>query len=228
MTRPDDEGRDFWRVAIVEDHLLQRERTEDILGSQDGLRVVGSFETLPDFLTWCAVVDARRRPHLLVLDLIVDRRPHADPSVVRRLVDAGMRVLVLSAMASPVLVREMLHAGVTGVVGKRDPAESVVEAAWAVLRRERWMSPELANVIAGDVERPSLSIQEERALVLYASGLTLPEVAAVMNVQPETAKSYLARVKRKYAEVGRPVSTKLELSKVATADGLIDETVAPR
>jgi DNA-binding NarL/FixJ family response regulator len=222
VSGPEPGGRGYWRVAIVEDHLLQRERTEEILDAADGLRVVGSFDTLPEFVAWSRSVDSRRRPHLLVLDLVVDRRPPVDPADVRRLVDDGLRVLVLSAMASPRLVREVLHAGVTGVVGKRDSAETVLEAVWAVLRRERWMSPELAGIIAGDAERPRLSIQEERALTLYASGLTLNEVSSVMNVKPDTAKSYLARVKKKYAEVGRPVRSKIDLSRAANQDGLLE------
>lgn len=221
--RDPEDGQDFWRVAIVEDHLLQRERTQEILDGEDGLRVVGTFETLPEFTRAWDGSAVRRRPHLLVLDLMVDRGPRAEAATVERLVGEGLRVLLLSAMASASHVREMLHAGVDGIVGKRDRPEAIVEASWAVLRRERWVSSELAAVIAGDVKRPSLSIQEERALTLYASGLTLPEVATMMNVSAETAKSYLARVKKKYAEVGRPVSSKLDLSRVATVDGLIDE-----
>lgn len=222
MGGPNGGGRGYWRVAIVEDHLLQRERTEEILDGAEGLRVVGTFETLPDFVAWSDSVDGRIRPHLLVLDLIVDRQPSVDPETVRRLADAGLRILVLSAMASPRLVRDVLQAGVLGVVGKRDSSETILEAVWTVLRRERWMSPELAAVIASGADRPRLSIQEERALTLYASGLTLPEVATIMNVKPDTAKSYLARVKKKYAEVGRPAGSKIELSRAATRDGLLD------
>lgn len=216
------EGSGFWRIALVEDHVLQRERTQQVLESAGDLRVVGAFDTLPEFVAWQDRVDPRRRPHLLLLDLVVDRRPPADPATVRRLVQDGLRVLVLSAMASPALVRDVVQAGALGVVSKRESGRTVVEALWAVLRGETWMTPELAAVMAGDLDRPRLSIQEERALTLYASGLTLQEVAKVMNVKPDTAKSYLARVKRKYAEVGRPVRSKIDLSRAAGRDGLLD------
>lgn len=86
------------------------------------------------------------------------------------------------------------------------------------------MTPELATVIAGDPDRPKLSIQEERALVLYASGLTLDAVAESIGVKPDTAKQYLERVKKKYAAVGRPARTKVDLSRVALADGYLDPT----
>lgn len=212
----------YWRVAIVEDHLLQRQRTEELLGAEDGLRVVHSCETMPQFLNWLSTTNVRERPHLLVLDLMVDRQPSVDPATVKALIDAGLRVLVLSALASPRLVKSIIQAGAGGVVGKRDTEEDILAAVWAVLQRGQWMTTELASVIAGDPKRPSLSIQEERALVLYASGLTLDAVAVSIGVKRDTAKQYLDRVKAKYTAAGRPMTTKLDLGRAAWTDGYVD------
>ena len=224
MTGPDDHGRHTggWRIAIVEDHLLQRKRTEELLWAQPAFSVVQSAEDLPTFIEWLDTCGPHAAPHLLILDLIVQRGPSADPAVVRRLIDAGVRVLVLSAMASPPLVREMLRAGVSGVVGKRDSEEDIVAAVWSVLGRREWMTPELAAVIADDERRPKLSDREERALVLYASGLTMSTVADSMGVKQDTVKTYLERVKAKYAEIGRPARTKVELNRIAVIDGYLD------
>lgn len=211
-----------WRVAIVEDHLLQRRSTEALIAAQTGLRVAWSGESLPDFDDWLALQPEGKRPHLLILDLMVERGPSVDPDRVRAIVRSGIRVLVLSAMASPELVRKVLKAGVGGIAGKRDSEENIVAAAWTILGRGQWLTPELAAVIAGDADRPKLSDQEERALVLYASGLTLAAVAEAIGVKQDTAKKYLSRVKNKYAEVGRPANTKLDLHKVAQQDGYLD------
>lgn len=211
-----------WRVALVEDHMLQRKRTEELIAAQPGLRVVWSGETLTDFTAWLDDVPEPRRPQLLVLDLMVERGQSADPAVVREITRSGIKVLVLSAMASPELVRKILRAGIGGIAGKRDSEEDIVAAIWTVLGRGQWLTPELASVIAGDAERPQLSDQEERALVLYASGLTLEAVASALGVKKDTAKKYLSRVKAKYATAGRPVGTKLELNTVAQQDGYLD------
>ncbi|MFS3126770.1 hypothetical protein ACLM5J_00035 [Nocardioides sp. Bht2] len=217
-----DASRFEWRVAIVEDHLLQRRRTEELVASQAQLKLVWSGESLPAFVDWLSKSPRANHPHLLVLDLQVDRGDAADPEVVRRLVDAGLRVLVLSAMASPSLVRDVLRAGVGGMVGKRDKEDDIVSAIWAVLGRSTWITPELASVMAGDPDRPALSDQEERALVLYASGLTLDAVAEALGVRKDTAKKYLGRVKAKYAAAGRPVRTKVELNEAARQDGFLN------
>ncbi|MEH3032787.1 MAG: response regulator [Aeromicrobium erythreum] len=215
---------DYWRIAIVEDHLLQRRRTQEILDRQRGLTVVKTFETMPELLKWVVSSSPRSRPHLVLLDLLVERGPSVDPVQLTRLRDLGIRVLVVSAMASPPLVREVVRAGIGGIVGKRDSEADLVAAVWTVLRRETWFTPELAAVLAGDAERPALSDQEERALVLYASGLTLDAVAAAIGVQPGTAKKYLTRVKEKYESAGRPMRTKIDMRREAQRDGLLRNT----
>ncbi|SDZ57026.1 response regulator [Herbiconiux ginsengi] len=206
-------------MAIVEDHLLQRKRTEELVGSQAGLRVVHGSETMPEFLAWLKTAERAGWPHLLILDLMADRQPSVDPAVVKGLVEAGLRIVVLSALVSPALVREIVRAGVGGIVGKRDSEDDIVTAIWAVLNHGEWMTTELAGVIASDPTRPPLSVQEERALVLYASGLTLDAVATSIGVKRDTAKQYIDRVKAKYTAAGRPVSTKLDLHRIAVADG---------
>ena len=70
--------------------------------------------------------------------------------------------------------------------------------------------------------RPRLSAGEEQALTLYTSGLSTPEVAERMNVQYETAKTYLRRVREKYAKVGRPAGKKAELIRRAAEDGYLE------
>lgn len=205
--------------------MLQRARTEELLGRERGFEIVFSGESLPAFVDWVKSQARETRPHLLVLDLMVDRQPNADAAVVRALLEAGLRIVVLSALASPALVRSIVRAGVTGVVGKRDSEADILAAIGAVLRDEEWMTTELAAIIAGDEDRPQLSIQEERALVLYASGLTVDQLAAAMNIGGETAKQYLDRVRRKYTEAGVPASSKLDLARIAWSEGYVDPSL---
>ncbi|MHA3684112.1 response regulator [Leucobacter sp. HY1908] len=209
------------RIAIVEDHVLQRTRTEELLKTSGQYEVVFSGESAPNFIRWSAAAAQSLRPHLLILDLMVDRQPSVSPAHVEMMVKGGLKVLVLSALASPALVRQVIKAGAAGIVGKRDSEASIHEAVSAVLEGREWVTAELASVIAGDPERPELSVQEERALVLYASGLSIENVGLAMNISRETAKQYLDRVKKKYASVGVPVRSKLDFGRVAWADGYL-------
>lgn len=211
-----------YRIAIVEDHLLQRKRTEELLSAQGDFEVVFSGESTPEFMTWLRHSRMDRHPHLLILDLLIDRRPSVDVALVEALLGSGLRIVVLSALGSPPLVRRIVQAGVNAIVGKRDSEDDLLDAIRAVVRGQEWTTPELANVIAGDPDRPQLSIQEERALVLYASGLSLEQVASTMNLRPDTAKQYLNRVKAKYTAAGIEARTRLDLGRIAWTDGYID------
>ena len=215
------------RVALVEDHMLQRVRTEELLRNDGAFEIVFSGESAPEFVAWVRTVPTEQRPHLLILDLMVDRRPSVDVELVERLLAAGLRILVFSALASPALVRQIVRAGVTGVIGKRDSEADILTAVKACALGESWMSTELAAVIAGDSGRPQLSIQEERTLILYASGLTLDQVGEALNISRETAKQYLDRIKKKYSSSGVEVRTKLDFGRIAWSDGYLDPSAPP-
>jgi len=189
---------------------------------QPDMSVVYSGSTLPSFMEWLPTAPRQEVPELLVLDLTVERQEPADPLVVRKLIADGMRVILFTAMTSPPLVRQMLRVGVSGAIGKRDSEEHILLALRKVLGGSEWTSPELAAVIMQDSKRPQLSDQEERALVLYASGLTMSAVAAAIGVQPGTAKKYIQRVRSKYAEAGRPATSRSGLNRVATEDGYME------
>jgi len=210
------------RIAIVEDHLLQRTYTAQLIAEQPDMQVVFCGDTLAEFVDYLGEVDPGDRPDLLVLDLVVDRGEDADPHTVSRLTSEGMPVILFSAMASPPLVRRMIHAGISGIIGKRDSTSDIMTALRTALAGGEWITSELAAVLTNDPQRPTLSIQEERALVLYASGLTIDAVATSMGVRQNTVKKYLQRVKQKYASLGREVHTKIDLSREARADGLLD------
>lgn len=215
------QGECMFHVAVVEDHLLQRRYATGLINAQSDMSVVYAGEDLPSFMTWVEERNGFPGPHLVLLDLMVERGPNASPETVRWLVNSGMRVLLFSALASPPLARQMIRAGASGVIGKRDSETSILDAMRAVLAGEPWVSPELAVLIVHDPTQPKLSDQEERALVLYASGLPIEAVAASIGVKLGTAKKYLQRVREKYAAVDRPVMSRAELVRAAARDGYL-------
>lgn len=222
MAGQDDATRYRFRVAVVEDHLLQRRATEEVVASDPGLHLVWSGPTVGAFRAWLHEQDTRPTPHLVLLDLLVDRGPRVTNRDLKELTRRGMRVVLFSALSVPHVVQEAMQAGVHGVVSKRDSEDDLRTAIWSALNGRSWLTSELPQVLAADGSPPELSIQERHALVLYASGRTLNEVAAEMNVRPNTVKKYLTRVKNKYAASGRPAHSKLDLYLVAKEHGYLE------
>ena len=160
------------------------------------------------------------RAAIVDLDLGDDRSPI---DVVGALVEASIPVLVVSAMGDPATVQQVMFAGADGFVSKRAEIAQLGEAIDAVLRGDSYVSPELAGaMVSKPASTVTLSEQEQKALVLYASGLKLESVARRMNVAPSTVKSYLDRVRDKYREAGIEARTKTSLYKVARDEGLLN------
>jgi DNA-binding NarL/FixJ family response regulator len=202
------------RLAIVDDHEIFAEALA--VWARDHLDRVEVVYAGPDPARIPDGVDLV----LLDIDLGEGSRPAAD--VTADLVAAGGRVLLVSALGEASRIRPALVAGALGYVPKRAGGDTLHAAVESALRGEVYVSPDLAAVMMAADDTPNLSVQESTALRLYASGLTLESVARRMNVSPSTVREYLARVRRKYAEVGRQVRTKTDMYAAAIKDGFIE------
>src|SRR4051812_35006158 len=104
------------RVAIIEDHSLVRESLTAFLHAGRGFDVVALEESLTRYMNQPPAQPAE----LVLLDLDLAGGERARPEHVERLTTGGSLVLIVSALATPTLVKAMLAAGVAGVVSKRD------------------------------------------------------------------------------------------------------------
>lgn len=158
---------------------------------------------------------------IAIVDLdLGDGRAPAD--VISLLKALEIPVLVVSALAEPSTVQAVMIAGADGFVSKRAQTSELLDAVESILRGDSFVSPELAGaLLARRSQNISLSEQEQRALVLYASGLKLDAVARRMDIAPSTAKSYIDRVREKYRDAGLEARTKTGLYKAARDSGLI-------
>ena len=218
METPREEPTRSRRVAIVDDHGIFAEALRAWI--VDNLSDVTVVYAGPD------PAEVPLETDLVLLDIALGTgRPASE--VTAQLVEAGMAVLLVSALGDPGVIRPTIAAGAVGYVPKKVDTGVLTEAVQAALDGVVYVSPDLAAVMMATVSRPELSQQELTALRLYASGLTLETVARRMHVSPSTAREYLARVRRKYAGVGRDVRTKTELYAAALHDGLISDEGAP-
>jgi len=174
--------------------------------------------------TWSALLTHERFPvDVVLMDLeLGDGLPPAVKIATLRM--TGVATVVVSTYAEPAMVRECISSGALGFVPKSDDAAVLLEAIRAAQRGETYLSASVAAALIGDDSHrsaPKLSEQERRVLVLYASGLPMKSVARRLDVGYETAKSYLGRVREKYAECGRDARSKIDLRRRAVEDGLI-------
>lgn len=200
------------RVGAVDDHPVMIEGLAGLLDQTEGLDFVGgwpSVEEMPD--------DVRADVVLLDLQLAGGTRPRDN---VRKLRDLGAQVVVYTDGARRAWMADALFGGALGVVLKRQGKSDLVDAVRTAAAGELSLSPELARALHDSaLLRPQLAAREVEVLVLAAEGLAGKQVATQLGITEGTVKTYLKRIRTKYADLGRHAGTRIELRARAIEDG---------
>lgn len=209
------------RLAILDDH-------EVLLDSLSSWISVNApdFDLVLSASTWLQLVHSANFPTDLVFLDFQLKEPVSIEARVRTCRAAGAKVIVLSSLDTRESRERALDSGASAFLAKSMSMSEVMNAARSIMgvtpseSAQRDWRPLPVGAATPQV-RPKLSAGEVEAFRLYVSGFSTTEVALGMNVQYETAKTYLRRVRSKYAKVGRPASTKAELIRRAAEDGYL-------
>lgn len=208
------------RVIICDDHALIRRGLRETLSEEVDLRVVGEagdYGELRALLrgTGCDV---------LLLDINLPGRSGLD--VLAALAEAGEapRTLVLSTHPEEQYAIRVLKLGAMGYLNKAARPEAIVEAVRTVGAGRKYITPEIAQVLAdrlteGSERKPheSLSDREHQTLLMIARGVRLSEMAQRLALSPKTVSVYRARVLEKMG-----LSSNADLTAYCLKNGLID------
>jgi DNA-binding NarL/FixJ family response regulator len=208
------------RLALLDDHEVLLDSLSSWIGAN-----APDFDLVLSATTWPELVHSSQFPTDLVFLDFQLKEPVSIEARVRTCRAAGAKVVVLSALDTEEVRARSLAAGAEAFVSKTAPLGEVMNVARGVLGLARSEGPAASwrPLPAGAAEavKPKLSSGEAQALSLYATGLSAVEVAERMDVQYETVKTFLRRVREKYARAGRPASRKSELIRRAAEDGYL-------
>ncbi|MCU1580473.1 MAG: DNA-binding response regulator [Rhodoglobus sp.] len=202
------------RVAVLDEHRLVAEGIASAL-SGDGILVV-----LAAWL-WTDLLDHHEMPvDVAVVDIRLDDGVLISTRV-RALAALGISTVVTSARTNPGAVGAAAQAGALAFVAKSDSIAELRRAVRTAATGGTHIANEPANALAtsNPVRDPGLGRQEERALVLYASGRSIREVASDMHTTEETVKSYIKRGRRKFRQIGIDIGTRILLRRHASQHG---------
>ncbi len=206
-------------VAIVDDHDAIR---LGFKGACEGY----NFELKASASTVSELIEALAStvPQVIVLDLSLADGSAVEDNV-QRVLATGAQVLIDSIADKRNLVRAAIKAGAAAIVPKSQSMDELANAIRLVAAGVYVNNTQTTAAIDSDVEfkEAKLSPREREVLTLYASGMALKQVAFALNIKMNTAKEHIDRVRTKYADIGRPVSSKTELLLRAIEDGLMDE-----
>ncbi|HEX4057679.1 MAG TPA: response regulator [Galbitalea sp.] len=208
------------RLALLDDHEVLLDSLSSWIAAN-----APDFDLVLSASTWLQLVHSDNFPTDLVFIDFQLKEPVSIEARVRTCRAAGAKVIVLSSLDSQESRDRALAAGAVAFLSKSLSMREVMDTARQVMGVERNASIPIERRPQSDgaegKSRPKLSASELDALKLYVAGYSTEEVAAELNVRYETAKTYLRRVREKYAKVNRPAGKKADLIRRAAEDGYL-------
>ncbi|MFG1642758.1 response regulator [Amycolatopsis sp. NPDC049252] len=186
------------RIAVIDNDKLVPAGLRALLAGTTDIVIVHTATTVAGHLA--------ARPgtttDVVLLDLRLEDGSDAAANVAV-LHATGAAVLVISVHGDRRHVRATIRAGASGYLVKNDDADKLAEAIRTVHTGQLALTAELMTLINDDP--PELSPQELQVLYLYGTGSTLAATARRLGIAIPTVRSYLDRIRAKWAATDEPV-----------------------
>jgi len=174
------------RVLLVDDYLLLRLRSQQMMEEQPGYRVIGDVSTGADGLR----LVRESRPDLVVMDTDL---PDAECSdVTRRILSPMTRILLYSGHTDRAPADEALRAGALGYILRRWVFDELIQAVEFVMKGKIYLSPEISTAILKEYRqnlvevppsaKPILTEQDKLLLKLIADGLRINDITVRLGM----------------------------------------------
>ena len=208
------------KVLIADDHAILRRGLKQILAETEDMTVAGEAENSQQALQ----LVREREWDVVLLDISMPDRNGVDTLKQLKQIRPEMPVLMLSAHAEEQYAVNLLRAGAAGYVSKETASTQLVQAIRTVTRGRKYVSPDLAQVLAdgvtGQGDAPlhaSLSQREFQIFCKLAGGMPVSKIAAELFLSVKTVSTYRSRVLEKMA-----MKTNADLTYYAIKNRLIE------
>lgn len=205
-------------VVLVDHHPVVRAGLSTWCAAAEGpIEVVAEG---PDVSV--ALYGPGRAADVVVLELLPrDGRPSG--AELHELVAQQRRIVGYTMRGGPEAALARMELGPGTVITRAAEQRHLVTAIRAAAAGVRYAPPRPEAARSGDrpPDRPLLSVRELEVLVSWFRSESKGVVAKSLGISERTVNTYLDRVRIKYANAGRPASTKAKLMARAVQDGLI-------
>jgi DNA-binding NarL/FixJ family response regulator/nitrogen-specific signal transduction histidine kinase len=207
------------RIVVADEGCLFREGLCAILAAEPGLEVVAEAA---DGLE-CVRAVMRTLPDLVILDLAMPHMTGADaiPEIRKRCPRA--RILILTGVTSPALLKAGLAAGADGMLRKDTDRGALVRAIADIVHAKGRGRMTGGCEDGGVRERGALALtrRERQVLTLVIEGRRSREIGTLLGLSERTVEKHRASLNHKMG-----VSTPAELATAAIRKGLVGDAPA--
>ncbi|MDR7297437.1 DNA-binding NarL/FixJ family response regulator [Pelomonas aquatica] len=188
-------------MLIADDHALVREGLRKVFELDDAIQLAG------DAATACETLFELRRGRVDVVVLDLSMPGCTDVDLIERIVEAypTLAVLVLTMYADPYIARRALDAGAIGYLTKDISIDLLIEAVHEVAAGRSYVDPTLRAALGclqanAPQTLDQLSARERQVLLALVRGKALIDIAADLNVAPNTVSTYKSRLMEKLGQ----------------------------
>ncbi|MFI0724521.1 LuxR C-terminal-related transcriptional regulator [Streptomyces sp. NPDC021224] len=203
-------------VVLVDHHPVVRAGLSTWCAAAEGpIEVVAEG---PDVSV--ALYGPGRTADVVVLELL-PRDGRLTCAELHELVAQQRRIVGYTMRSGPEDALARMDLGSTAVITRAAEQRHLVTAIRAAAAGVRYAPPRPVPSHDRPTARPLLSARELEVLVSWFRAESKGVVAKGLGISERTVNTYLDRVRIKYANAGRPASTKAKLMARAVQDGLI-------
>lgn len=200
----DDVSQNSFRILLVEDDTVTRERIANVISRHDSLILVASVGTQAEaekVLDDCTI-------DILLTDL--DLPDGSGNVLIKRVRDIdSITALVITVFGDEKHVVAALQAGASGYLLKDGGAEDITKAILEMQQGGSPISPSIARyllkhfnppLVVSEQEQtnvPSLTNREQEVIRLIAKGFTYGEIANLLNLSVHTVTSHIKNTYKK-------------------------------
>ena len=207
-------------VLLVDDHSVVREGYRRLLERSADVRVVGEAGNAAEaYAEFC-----RLDPDVVVMDISLPDMSGIEAMRHMLAREAQARTLMFSMHEEPIFASRAFQAGALGYVTKASAPDVLVEAVRAVAQGQRYLSPDMAQVLAlqtlggGGTSLDVLSHREFEVMRLLVGGDTVASAAEKLQLSYKTVANYQSAIRQKLG-----AETHAQLVRIAERSGLAQQ-----
>jgi NarL family two-component system response regulator LiaR len=199
------------RVFLADDHAVVRKGLEALLGTEEGMTVVGTAANGEEAVNSVA----RLKPDVILLDLQMPRKNGIEAIAEIKAHDPQARILVLTSFSDGEKVFAAIKAGALGYILKDASPQELLVAIHNVHEGKPSLNPEIALNVIHEMNKSSklppteepLTEREMEILRLVARGLSNQQIAEELVISERTARTHISNILAKLHLANRTQAT---------------------
>ncbi|MCC8395674.1 response regulator transcription factor [Paraburkholderia sp. MMS20-SJTR3] len=180
------------RVIVADDHPVILEGVRYELERSNTISVVGTASNSGELMEALGTLPC----DVLVSDYVMPGGAHGDGLALFSFIREqypNLKIVVLSMMENPVVLRVLMHGGNICVFSKADPISNLTIAVHAAYANGRYLSPRMVAIAdslklgaRGNVTGAPLTRRELEVVRFYVSGMSVTEIATLLRRSKKT------------------------------------------